>query len=207
MIDLRDEDIVATERTSGDRFIIYTRTDVRPGWPVPWWGVVLDTGGDGFGILARVDGTAAPAGWTGRQLLAVALARQRAEYARCPAAATAESVLLLEAAARSWPRDHGGDPADGAVALLPGSIPSAYAWTVATAGGCRLDLCPDPKSQMEGVTPEQVLAVLRRLLADAARGRPHAAWAWGAERQVAAALDAEVSRVIALRQGRLLGPP
>jgi hypothetical protein len=200
MIDVRAADVVATERTSAGRFVIYTRTDVLPGWPVPWWGAVLDVGGDGFVILARIDVGAAPAGWTGRQLLEVALRRLRAEFARQPAGDTGAAVKHLEMAAAVWRRGPGGAQTGGAVTFLPGAAPSPYPWTVAQTGDFRLALCPDPAGREEGAEPEQVLAVLRRLVADAAHTWPYAGWAAVAQVHVAAALAAEARRAAAIRR-------
>ena len=79
MIDVDERDIVAARRTADRRFLLFTATDVRPDWPLRWWVVVVDTGGDGVGLPVRLDPAAAPDGWTARQLFRVALARAQAE--------------------------------------------------------------------------------------------------------------------------------
>ena len=79
MIDLSERDILLVRRGADERFVIFTTTDVQPGWPLPWWVAVLDTGGDGIGVPVRLDASAAPDGWTAAQLIEVALARARAE--------------------------------------------------------------------------------------------------------------------------------
>jgi hypothetical protein len=198
MIDIPEGDIVATERTSRGRFVIFTRTDVQPGWPLPWWGVVLDSGADGLSILARLNTAAAPEGWTGRQLLAVVLARLRGEYARNPAAAAAGAVLQLEGLAKTWPNDPAGRQPESPIRFLPGAAASAYPWDIAKVAGLHLALCPDPAGRDEGTTPEQILLVLRRLLADALYSRENGNWLRAAERHAALALAAEIRRVASM---------
>ena len=200
MIPVRDEDIVVSRRTGDGRFVLFTSTDVQPGWPLPWWGVVADTGGDGFGLLVRLDDAAAPTGWTGRQLLHVVRHRLAEEAGRGqggPAAASVEALDL--AAACRWERAGPGAKGDAGVTFRPGAGPTAYAWTTAACGPFELPLCPDPAGREEGVTPEQLLIILDQLLHDAARALPHMRDLWAARRHVAAALAAEVRRLEAIR--------
>jgi hypothetical protein len=199
MIDINDADIVATRHTADGRFVIFTSTDVQPGWPLRWWTAVADTGGDGFGIPVRLDGAAAPAGWTARQLLAVTRARMLAESERQSRAITAAAIASLDlATAAGWGRV---EPVarDDPVAFATGDGASPYAWTVARCGELHLPLCPDPESRGEGVTPEQLLIILDQLLHDACCAFPQARPLWACRRHVAAALKAEARRVAATR--------
>jgi hypothetical protein len=194
MIDISPTDIVLTRQATNGRFVIFTRTDVRPTWPLRWWGVVADTGGDAFGLLVRLNGLAAPEGWTARQLLAVARARAAAEYER---SATAPAVAALECLDKAvaaigkpaWPTE-----ADAPVEFERGDPQSPYAWTVARCGAFWLPLCPDPLGTGDGIAPEQVLIVLDQLLLNATRAFPHSRALWTTRRQVAGALAAEVRR-------------
>jgi len=198
MIDIPDGDIVATERTSSGRFVIFTRTDVQPGWPLPWWGVVLDTGSDGIGVLVRLNTAAAPEGWTGRQMLAVALARLRVEYVREPVSAAADAVLQLEALAGTWPNDPKDQRPEAIIRFLPGAAKSTYPWDIAKVGDFHLPFSPDPAGREEGLTIEQILLLLRRLLTDAAGAKLTRKWLRAAERHAALALAAEVRRVASI---------
>lgn len=194
MIDINEADIVVTRHTTGGRAVLFTSTDVQPGWPIRWWGVVADTGGDGFGLLVRLDANAAPEGWTVRQLLAVARARTAAEWHRRPSVATTAAVARLDDAIADY-RDLAGRLArDDPVTFAQGSEPSPYPWTVARYGDFHLPLCPDPEGLEEGITPEQLLIVLDQLLRDATEAYPHARGLWTCRRHVAAALAAEVGR-------------
>lgn len=226
MIDIRPGDVAAQRTASNGRFVIFTTTDVRPGWPLAWWGVVLDTGGDGFGMLVRLDATAAPAGWTARQLIEVALARaveeavltanpttiSAGEESAVPVApavrglsvspaalaASAAVVVSLSAAARAARRGEGGETAAPIVAFHSDGRPSEYSWAVASSDGFDLALCPDREGRAEGVGVEQLLIVLDQLLSDATRALPHAPWVWIARRHIAAALTAEMRRLAIL---------
>ena len=121
MIDVNESDIVITRRTSTGRAVLFTSTDVQPDWPLRWWGAIADTGGDGFGLLVRLDEDAAPEGWTARQLLAVARARTAGENQRRPSPATAAAIAHLDVAGagRQVARD---DP----VTFEPGGEASLY---------------------------------------------------------------------------------
>ena len=202
MIDVSEDDIVVTRRTADSRFVIFTSTDVRPEWPLRWWGVVADTGGDGFGFLVRLDGDAAPHGWTARQLLAVARHRMAAEGELHPSAETAAAIAQLDLATASLGELGGRAARDDPVTFASGGEPSPYGWTVARCGGFNLPLCPDPESLGEGVTPEQLLIVLDQLMHDAVRAFPHALGIWACRRRVAAALATEIRRATAARHSQ-----
>ncbi len=200
MIPVRDGDVVVSRATSDGRFVLFTSTDVMPGWPLPWWGVVADTGGDGFGLLVRLDEDSAPAGWTARQLLLVVRSRLASEAARHALVITGDAVAALDrAAACRWEIEPPGTAADAALAFITVDDASPYPWTVAICQEFALALCSDPESRGEGVTPEQLLIVLDQLLRDAARARPHVRAVWEAGRHIAAALAAEVRRLGAVR--------
>jgi hypothetical protein len=163
MLDIDPDDIVLTRRTADGRFAIFTSTDARPGWKLRWWGA--DTGGDGFGFLARLDTDAAPADWTARQLLAVVQARMSAEAARLPSAITHAAVASLDQAAAILAGVAEKPATHEPVRFAPlGGEPSPYPWTVAQRGDFHLSLCPDPESFGEGIAPEQLLIVLDQLV-------------------------------------------
>src|SRR5271154_4035779 len=109
MIDFDEKSIVAARRTGdGERFALFTNSDVRPYWGQRFWGVVLDTGGDGFGLPVRYGTScAAPSGWTLRQLIGVVQARMAAEYARAPASG---ALAVLEALGRAIRQMPEGEP-------------------------------------------------------------------------------------------------
>jgi hypothetical protein len=200
VIAVRDEDVVLTRHTADGRFLLFTSTDVRTEWFLPWWGVVVDTGADGYGMLVRLDEHAAPAGWTAQQLLLVARRRLAAECERLPSPEVRDAVAALDRAA-SVMTERISAPSDGnwGVAFRQGGTPSPYPWCVAGHSGFDIPLCPDPESRDEGVSPEQLLVALDQLLHDAARALPYRADVWQARGHVTAALAAEVRRLSAIR--------
>jgi hypothetical protein len=200
MIALRNEDIVLTRRTVDGRFVIFTCTDVRPIWPLRWWGAVADTGADGYGILARVDAQAAPEGWTAAQLIQVVRKRLSAEAVRRPMPVTrvAAAALNLAGVVR-LERAKEAAAKGGLVEFRAGGIPSPYAWTVASQAGFDIPLCPDPESREEGITPEQLLLIIDQLLLDAiAAGLPIPGLRQ-AQEHVTCALEAEGRRLADIR--------
>jgi hypothetical protein len=201
MIPLREGDVVLERRTAdGRRFVLFTSTDVQPGWPLPWWGVTVDTGGDGHGLLVRLDEVSAPAGWTARQLLLVVRRRLADEAERQPAAATLAAVAAIDrVAARRWERGAPEPCAGHGVGFRAGADDTPYPWMVATCDAFDLPLCPDPACLGEGVTPEQLLIVVDQLLRDAAKALPHVRALWAGRRDVSAALNAEVRRLATIR--------
>jgi hypothetical protein len=118
-----------------------------------------------------------------------------------PSAATAAAIAQLDLAAASLGERGGRAARDDPVTFAPGGEPSPYGWTVARCGRFDLPLCPDPQSTGEGITPEQLLIVLDRLMQDAAGAFPHALGIWACRRRVAEALAAEVRRAAAARPG------
>lgn len=200
MIPVRDRDVVVARTTTDGRFLLFTSTDVQPGWTLPWWGVVVDISGDAFGLLARLDEDAAPSGWTARQLLLIARKQLAAEAERCATAITRDAVAALDRAADCrWEMTSPAASAGASIEFLAGAEASPYHWTAAVCGEFELRLCPDPQSRGEGITPEQLLIVIDQLLRDAARARPHVRGVWEAGRHVTAALAAEVRRLEAVR--------
>jgi hypothetical protein len=191
MIAVKDEDIVLRRDASDGRFILFTSTDVQPAWPIRWWGAVADTGGDGWGLLVRLDPSAAPEGWTARQLIAVLKARYAVEASRCKSNATSKALGSVEQALACL----GPGVGETNVEFGIGALPSPYSWTEARIGEFILPLCPDPESRDEGVTPEQVLIVLDQLLKDGAKARPWSVSIRRASGLISAALRAEQQRV------------
>jgi len=200
MIDIRTEDVILTRTATDGRFVLFTKTDVRPEWTLPWWCAVADTGGDGFGFLTRIDADAAPAGWLARDLLLVIRERCGLESNRRPHLATSEAIRALDTALScSWERGATSRATGGAVTFAPRGGPSPYAWTSARCGEFELPLCPDPESREEGITPEQLLIVLDQLLKDSSNAMPHSRPLMQARGCVRAALISETKRLAAVR--------
>ena len=192
MLDINDADVVVARRTFCGRFVLFTVTDVQPTWIIPWWGVIADTGGDGFGLLVRLDTDAAPAGWTARQLLTVAKAGMAEVNRRRPSEATHAALTHLDYATTALRR-----PArdDDRVTFEP----MPYAWT-ARWGEFHLPLQLDAEGAEEGVTVEQLLVVLDQLMlaATTCRVRSYVRDYWVCRRHVSAALALEVQRSVSL---------
>ena len=151
MIDLDPREIIATRHADDGRFVIFSSAGVTAGWPLPFWGVVADTGSDGHGLLVRLDAMVACDGWTVPQLLTVVHARLAAEHARSADGAAGAALACLDQALAVY----ADVPAASspAVTFEPGDPASPYPWTVARCGPFTLPLCPDPESRGEGVTP------------------------------------------------------
>lgn len=207
MIDFNEKDIIAVRRTAdGERFALFTNTDVQPFWGQRFWTVVLDTGGDGFGIQIRY-GTVctAPSGWTLRQLICVAQARLALEHARAPESGALAVLEALGQAVRQMPE---GEPLGNGVDFVPGGQASPYAWTVALCGDLHLSLCGDPASRDEGITPEQLMIVVDEALREWADRAPYIRRLWACRNAIRAALAAEITRVrIARGEGEAAGRP
>jgi len=204
MIDLDDKDVVAVRRTTDDqRFAIFTDTDVLPFWGQRFWGVVLDTGGDGFGLPVRYGSVCpAPGGWSLRQLICVVQARMAAEHARAPGAGALAVLEALGHAVRQMPN---GEPLGYGVSFVPGGQASPYRWTVARCGDLALPLCPDPESRQEGITPELVLIVLDQALKEWSERAPYLRQLWSCRNAIRDALAAEIRRVRIVRGEALPG--
>jgi len=164
-----------------------------------FWGVVLDTGGDGCGTLVRYGTVStAPSGWTLRQLIHVAQARLALEHVRAPEAGAVAVLEALGQAARQMPE---GEPLGCGIGFESGGQGSPYAWTVAGCGDLSLPLCPDPESAQEGVTPEQVLIIIDEVLREWAERASYVRRLWMCRNAIRAALAAEVRRVRIARGG------
>jgi hypothetical protein len=187
MILVRNEDLVAERRTGDGRFVLFSSAGFQPHWPLRWWCAVCDTGADGFGLLVRLDESAAPAGWTAQQLLEVARRRLAAEGERLPMLATRQAVEALDKALVTMGRISAPSDNPAPLSFRSRGAASPYPWTLAGQGGFDL-------------APEQVLIVLDQLLHDAAAapGR-YAPALWQARGCVAAALSAEARRLAAVR--------
>jgi hypothetical protein len=199
LIDLDPREVIATRHASDGRFVIFSSAGVTVGWPLPFWGVVADTGADGHGLLVRLDAMVACDGWTVPQLLTVAHARLAAEQARFAAGSTEAALACLERALVVY----ADVPAfsSPAVTFGPGDPASPYPWTVARCGPFALPLCPDPESRGEGVTPEQLLIILDQMLLEWSRKAPYLRRVWTMRKAVKYALVAEAARVQAARAG------
>ena len=201
MIDVDPHDVVATRHTADGRFVIFTSTDVPPRWLLRFWGVVIDTGGDGQGTLVRFEPRTAPEGWTVRQLIQVVQARMEAEHQRSRDGGALAVLQELRRASgfrpgvMPEPALLPAPPAAPVVTFEAGTLPSPYTWTVARCGELILPLCPDPESRDEGVTPEQLLILLDQMLIEWAAISPHRWRIHEARHAVKDALAAEVRRV------------
>lgn len=194
MIDFNEKDIIAVRRTGdGERFALFTSTDVLPYWGQRFWTVALDTGADGHGILVRY-GTrgGAPSGWTLRQLLCAVQARLVLDHARAP---DGGALAVLEALGRAVQQMPEGEPLGSGVDFCAGGQASPYAWTVARCGDFHLPFCPDPGSRDEGITPEQILIVIDEALRDWSDRAPYIRSLWSCRNAVRDALAAEITRV------------
>lgn len=198
MTEVDDGAIVLRRSAPGGRFLIFTSTDVLPGWLLPWWCVVLDTGGDVAGVLVRLDEAAAPSGRTARQLLTLCLARAKAQAFLDKSVAAAEVWVHVANAVRTAGPPQGGEPL-GRVTFVADPSGSPYGGTVARHEEFSLSLCPDPGGVEEGITPEQLLILLDQLLGDALRARSREEWVQATQRRIAAALSAEVRRAAVAR--------
>jgi hypothetical protein len=203
VIDLDPREVIATRRASDGRFVIFSSAGVTAGWPLPFWGVVADTGADGHGLLVRLDAMVACDGWTVPQLLGVVRARLAAEHARSADAAAGAAVACLNQALAVYE----GVPAavSPAVGFEPSGLASPFAWGVARCGPFTLPLCPDPESRGEGITPEQLLITIDQMLLEWSRAAPYVRRVWTLRKAVKGALAAEVARVQAARAGSTAG--
>lgn len=200
MIDIPEEHIVHNLRMADRRFALLTDIDLPAGALIPWWGAVLDHGDDAFGILVRLDERYAPDGWTALDLLDVAYARAQAEAARRPAPLVDTVVHQIGEARKLEAIRRRGLARAALPAFKPGEGASSYPWTVASIGGHELALCPDPVGLDHGVTPEQLLAVLDQLCADARDALPQERALRLISAAVGRALDAEARRAAFLRR-------
>jgi hypothetical protein len=204
MIDFDEKSIVSVRRTADDeRFALFSNADVLSFWGQKFWTVALDTGGDGFGLSVRY-GTVctAPSGWTLRQLICVVQARMAAEYARAPASGALAALEALGRAIRQLPE---GEPLGSGVSFEPGGQVSPYRWTVARCGDLHVQLCPDPKSQEEGIVPELLLIVLDEALKEWSEKAPYLRHLWSCRNAIREALAAEILRVRIVRGDVLPG--
>jgi hypothetical protein len=197
VIDLGPREIIATRHTDDGRFVIFSSAGVTAGWPLPFWGVIADTGADGHGLLVRLDAMVACDGWTVPQLLTVVHARLVAEQARFAAGSTEAAIACLDRALAVYADVSAAS--SPAVTFEPGDPASPYPCTVARCGPFALPLCPDPESRGEGVTPEQLLIILDQMLLEWSRHAPYIRRVWALRKAVKEALVAEVARVEAAR--------
>lgn len=161
MIDINPVDVVAECRDATNRFVIFTRTDRPVNFPLPWFGVCLDTGGDGQGILVRPTIRDPGDGWTAIELLYIAQRRSVAEHeagANC-----SDCMRSLDFAARFHDRN---TPSGDALRFRHGPEHSPFPWTIVSCRGHELSFSADPSGQGEGVTLEQLLIVIERLHQD-----------------------------------------
>jgi hypothetical protein len=197
LIDLDPREVIATRRASDGRFVIFSSAGVTVGWPLPFWGVVADTGADGHGLLVRLDAMVACDGWTVPQLLTVVHARLGAEQGRFAAGSTEAAIAYLDRALAEYTDVPAAS--SPAVTFEPGDPTSPYPWTVARCGPFALPLCADPDSRGEGITPEQLLIILDQMLLEWSRKAPYIRRVWVVRKAVKYALVAEVARVLAAR--------
>ena len=150
MIDIALDDIVAERRSSGDRFVLFTKTDLPTASALPWWGVILDTGSDGHGILVRLDAKTRAEGWTAFDLLLVARGRSRAEAGRDGGIVAGEIAHAITTATSIEARRSGQFTSSGSVRFLSDGRPSPYVWTVANSAARRFPCAPIRKESGKG---------------------------------------------------------
>jgi len=199
MIDIRADDIVAERNTNDGRFVLFTRTDLPPRYPLPFLGVSLDTGGDCHGIIVRLVEADGAEGWTALDLLLTVQARAKAEAKRRATKPTIAMLYHLAQAVRSERLRRPSRDVSGAPNFRPGNAASSYPWTVAEMRERTLPLCPDPESREGGVTPEQLLIVLDQLYADVAAAQRSNPFVRNARLHVGNALTCEQQRLVELR--------
>ena len=193
-------DSVQTRLTSDGRAVTFVSTDLLAGRPLRFWACVATAAnGDSNGTLIRLDTMSADEGWTVRQLLAVAHAWFSAEYAWSGAEAAGAARVCLDRAIAAYRDNRPGSSL--AVTFEPGDAASPYVWTVARCGSFRLALCPDPESNGERVTPEQLLLVLDMVLSGWLPILPYRRSVWEARHAVRQALAIEVRRVAEFQGG------
>jgi len=168
MIDIDPDDVVGFFHDPAGRFVIFSRAGMPAGFPLPWWAVCLDTGGDGIGILVRPSSAAPGDGWTAAELLRVAVARADVELVAGARPAACPGFLTLAL------RAHGVGADASGVTFAPGGEVADLPWSVASVRGHDLPFSADAAGMLEGVTLDQLLVVLDRLHQDW-RGAPPAA--------------------------------
>jgi len=189
--------IVTTRQDHVNRFAVFRNPMTPASASIPWRSVNLGQGADSTTIEVRLDARDEPgaAAWTACDLVRLVFGRQVCEVAR-----SGDTVALLSAyhlslalvqlqRRRDW-------PAVREIAVRPGAYGSVYGWSVAALHGvCAIPLCPDPRGDAEGVTPELLLHVLDQLLTDAVRSSPTDSHLKAAARHVAEALREEATRM------------
>ena len=165
LIDIADEDVVLDRRTSSKRFMLFTATDLPARSSLPFWGVMIDVGGDAVGILARLDRQTAPNGWTAHALLLAALemARRVTPAANATPADVESHIGAAIGALQTLPDGRDQEPiefddSDGGLYALGTDADDGDLW-----------LCADPADPLgEGISLEQVLIVIDQMMIDAA---------------------------------------
>ncbi|MEI7606228.1 MAG: hypothetical protein WCJ64_02470 [Rhodospirillaceae bacterium] len=202
MIDIPDDSIVRERRTSGGRFALFCTTDLPRDCALPWWGVTLDVNGDGVGILVRVDESVGETGWTLAALLALAVARGRAEAAVGRSRLTAEIVQHLVRALELETERRAGLAEAGPLAFEGLEAGEGWPWLsaeFADEGG--VEFCASLTGDAdEGVNLELLLTLIDQLVADAAIAMPGAGQLGGIGLLVRRALDTVVRRDTYLRR-------
>ncbi|MHB1313012.1 MAG: hypothetical protein ACYC3L_13435 [Gemmatimonadaceae bacterium] len=160
MIHIDNDDVVGVAHDLTGRFVVFHKTDLPSGFPMPWWAACLDTGGDGVGILVRPTVAGAGDGWTAAELLHVAVSRAFAEVNARKRRAACAGFLSLALRAH-------GDKADFAsVTFSRGADRTSLPWLVASVRGHDLVFSADAEGKAEGITLDQMLVVLDRLHRD-----------------------------------------
>ncbi|AVM72540.1 hypothetical protein [Magnetospirillum gryphiswaldense] len=165
MIDVSDDDVVARRDTLDGRFLLFTKTDRPDTHPLPWTGIMVDTGGDGFGLSLALNPTTRPDPWWAITLLSVAQARAQQEDARRMGPLIQDQLSHL-GRALAHERSRVGQDAQP-ITFTAGHEPSPYAWTEVHRIPHRLPLSPDPLGKEDGITQEQLLLILDQTFADA----------------------------------------
>jgi hypothetical protein len=165
MINVSDDDVVARRDTLDGRFLLFTKTDRPDTHPLPWTGVMVDTGGDGFGLALSLNPDSRSDPWWAITLLSVAQARAQQEEARRMGPLIHDQLFHLGRALAHERSRVGQD--DQPITFTAGHEPSPYAWTEVHRIPHCLPLSPDALGKEDGTTQEQLLLILDQTFTDA----------------------------------------
>jgi len=204
LIDVSDEDVVFAEKTAGGRFLLYCSTDKPAGYPIDFYSVMVDFGGDALAITVRLDTDSGPDGcWGAFDLLQVILKLNLREGLKRPSAEAGEVEQHVRAALDIEGKRIGRTVDLDRVEFEEDDEGLGYLYAVA----------PDPRDESlwlldnpsdpngEGISGEQILLIVSRIFRSASRLLPPgpASHAIGqVKREVRKALEAEVRRVKSL---------
>ena len=207
MIDICDDQIVHERRTSGGRFVLFCSTDLPRGCQLPWWSAMLDTNGDAFAILVRLDEASGEQGWTLYSLLSLTAARTEIEATVKRSTLTRDAARHIGMAVKLELDRRGGLHDAGEMVLDTLDPDSPWPWLEAESGDeGTVGFCPSlTGDDDEGVNLELLLTVVDQLVTDAGKAFPDQGQLGGIAIHVGKALDAIARRDCHLRSRALSG--